>query len=58
MARNSPEAICTIKHKPNNDPKFHIDLRLEGEGKKTKELEIILTNGCLLVTRFITNVLG
>lgn len=39
--KNKPVTICTIKNKPNNDPKFQKYLRLLGDGKSTKEPLII-----------------
>lgn len=46
MARNNPVAICTIKHKPSKDPKFHQEERLEGAGRSTKAPLAILKRGC------------
>jgi hypothetical protein len=34
-----------IKHKPNNDPKFHHLEIFDGAGKSTKALFIILNKG-------------
>jgi hypothetical protein len=42
MARNNPLRICTIKHTPRSEPKFHIVEILDGVGKSTKELLTIL----------------
>ena len=36
MAINKPERIWITKHKPNNEPKFHIAVNLEGEGREIK----------------------
>lgn len=45
MAKNSPVRICTIKHNPNKDPKFHQEEILIGAGRSTNALLAILNNG-------------
>jgi hypothetical protein len=45
MAKNNPVRICVIKHRPKIDPKFHQKEMLEGEGRSTKELFMILIKG-------------
>ena len=48
MAKNSPVIIWIIKHNPRRDPKFHQIDRLEGAGRSTRDLFIILRRGCVL----------
>ena len=50
MARNNPLRIWIIKHKPNNDPKFHKVEILEGLGKSIKELLTIFNNLWFFIT--------
>lgn len=40
--------ICTIKHSPSSDPKFHHDEIFTGAGRSTKALLTILNKGCLV----------
>jgi len=47
MAKNRPEKICVIKQIPNNEPKFHIALRVDGDGKETNALPTIDKIGCV-----------
>lgn len=37
--------ICTAKHTPRRDPKFHQEEMLEGAGRSTNESLIILNSG-------------
>jgi hypothetical protein len=39
--------VWTIKQSPSKDPKFHQAEILEGAGRSTKALFIILNKGCL-----------
>lgn len=48
MVKNNPVKIWIIRHKANNDPKFHQDEILEGEGRSIKELLIIFKTGWVL----------
>ena len=45
MAKKIPVAICTTKHKPKRDPKFHITEILPGDGKSTTAPLAILKRG-------------
>lgn len=45
MVKKIPVKICIIKHRPNNEPKFHHLEILEGAGKSIKALFIILNKG-------------
>lgn len=38
--------IWTDRHNPKREPKFHMELILEGVGKSYKEPEIIFKRGC------------
>lgn len=53
MARNNPVRICNPKHIPSNDPKFHHAEIFDGDGRSTKALFIILSNGWVFMI-FIT----
>jgi hypothetical protein len=54
MARNNPVTICATRHIPNNDPKFHQPVIVDGVGRSTRALFAILNRGCLfLVGLFI-----
>lgn len=46
-AKNNPEMIWIIKHKPNIDPKFQNKLILIGVGKFIRELLIIFNSGLI-----------
>ena len=36
MARNKPERIWVTRHTPNKEPKFHMALSIDGDGKETR----------------------
>ena len=46
MAKNSPVIICIIRQIANSDPKFHHPLIVDGVGRSTRALFVILNNGC------------
>lgn len=54
MAKNNPVKICTIRHKPRSDPKFHHAEILIGAGRSTKALLAILISGWDLRSAIIT----
>lgn len=37
--------ICTIRHTPSREPKFHHDEMLDGAGRSIKEWLMILNRG-------------
>ena len=53
MAKKSPVAICEIKHKPNNEPKFHMLVKEEGTGSPTATPSTIFIIGCTCINDFI-----
>lgn len=53
MAKKSPVKTWIIRHSPNNDPKFHIDLMLAGVGRSFKAPLIILIRGCVFLIDII-----
>jgi len=53
MAKNSPVKICSIKHNPSKDPKFHQIEMFRGVGKYTSELLTTLKIGCVFILFFI-----
>jgi hypothetical protein len=52
IARNRPVTIWVPKQRPKREPKFHSREILEGVGRSTRELFIILIKGWVL-RRFI-----
>jgi hypothetical protein len=53
MAKNNPVKICTPRHNPNREPKFHMAERLAGDGNSTNEPETIFNTGCVLLIEYI-----
>ena len=53
MAKNKPVRICTPKHKPRRDPKFHIAEILAGVGSSIKDPDTIFSTGCVLLIEYI-----
>ena len=48
MDKNRPVISWIIRHKPNNEPKFHQIERFLGAGRSTIAVVIILSKGCCL----------
>ena len=49
ITKNKPVKIWVIKHKPNKDPKFHIDLIAAGVGNSIKDPLTILKRGWVFI---------
>lgn len=60
MARKRPVIICTARQTPRRDPKFHQEEILEGAGRSTNALLIILNSGwdlrMLVISVFIVEI--
>lgn len=47
MVRNRPVKICTTRHNPRSDPKFHKVDKLTGAGRSISDPLITLIRGCV-----------